>query len=197
MPDINRTFTPRIERVGDADAGYGVDGLNGEKVTLAAFPALYHRYLSPVYRYVWFRIGDRSDAEDLTSQIFLAALEGLPRYRTWPSPGGSFAAWLFTIARHKIADHFRKRQVQVSLDEDIQNFVEDGDLLSVVINKDDLVRLANLISALREDEQELLNLRFAAELSFDEIATVLKKRPSAVKMQLYRLLRQVEQNMNR
>ena len=67
----------------------------------AAFATLYRRYLTPVYRYFYVRTGDRQQAEDLTAQTFISAMEGLPRYRE----RGTFAGWLFTIAARRLADH--------------------------------------------------------------------------------------------
>src|SRR5512145_1244886 len=79
-----------------------------------AFGALYDRYVQRVYRYCYYRTNSPPDAEDLTAQIFLAALEGLTRYRQ----DGHFAGWLFSIARKKVADfHRRTHATQVSLDE--------------------------------------------------------------------------------
>src|SRR5262245_47822728 len=68
-----------------------------------AFGALYDRYVQRVYRYCLYRTNHLHEAEDLTAQIFLAALESLPRYRQ----DGHFAAWLFSIARNKVAEHHR------------------------------------------------------------------------------------------
>ncbi len=78
-----------------------------------AFAGLYDRYLKPVYRYFFLRLGNRPEAEDLTSQVFLAALESLPGYRR----GSPFRAWLFGIARRKLADYYRLRRPQVSLEQ--------------------------------------------------------------------------------
>src|SRR5512144_929908 len=69
-----------------------------------AFGALYDRYVQRVYRYCYYRTNSIPEAEDLTAQIFLAALEGLPRYRQ----DGHFAGWLFSIARRKVADYHRR-----------------------------------------------------------------------------------------
>ncbi|MDO9129198.1 MAG: sigma-70 family RNA polymerase sigma factor [Anaerolineales bacterium] len=80
----------------------------------SAFAALYHRYLTPVYRYLYRRLGNAHDAEDLTAQVFIEALEGLVAYRE----RGKFVAWLFTIARHRLTDFYRQR-VPATLDDDL------------------------------------------------------------------------------
>ena len=192
MAKLNRTSIAGVKRAGENDSSESVDDLDLRHEELAAFTILYHRYLTPVYRFLYFSVGDHHIAEDLTSQVFLAALEGLPDYHH----RGTFTAWLFSIARHKVVDHFRRRQHNISFNEVVSWLAVDGDLLGEVIDREEKGRLAGIILALRPDEQELLVLRFAAELSFEEIASVLRRRPSAVKMQLYRLLRRVEKAMN-
>ncbi len=157
----------------------------------AAFAELYRCYLNPVYRYLYTKTSNPADAEDLTSQTFLAALEGLPRYRHQ----GHFSAWLFAIARRKAADFYRTRPAQASLDtaENLPNGAEDP--LGTLIQAEDLQALAKQVRRLPEDDQELLRLRFAARLDFNEIATLLNRKPSAVKMALYRLIERLENQM--
>jgi RNA polymerase sigma-70 factor (ECF subfamily) len=157
----------------------------------AAFAKLYRRYLTPVYRYVFARIGNVADAEDLTSQVFLAALEALPRYQG----SGRFSAWLFSIARRKVADHYRARRAQAPLEAITRLPASGDDPLEQVAADEELRELARRIGRLHEDERELLRLRFAAQLSFAEIAALLKRKPSAVKMSLYRLLERLESQM--
>jgi RNA polymerase sigma-70 factor (ECF subfamily) len=155
-----------------------------------AIIALYHKYLPKVYHYLLSHTGDRLEAEDLTSQVFLAALEGLPGYRHQ----GYFAAWLFSIARRKAVDlHRRRRHRPLQRLDD--NVGEGEDLLEQVILREESRNLANLVVSLKDKEKELLRLRFAAELSFDEIAVMLQRSPSAVKMSIYRLLRRLERQM--
>lgn len=155
------------------------------------FAHLYERHLNPVYRYLVSRTGSRADAEDLTAQVFLAALESLGSYR----PGTSFRAWLFGIARRKSADFFRKRRPAASLDLAAELPAADGSPLAQVIRSETLERLAGLVDRLNAFDQELLRLRYAGHLGFAEIARVMGKSESAVKMAHYRLLARLEAQM--
>ncbi len=154
----------------------------------AAFGTIYRRYLDPVYRYLLARVGSTADAEDLTSQVFLAALEGLPRYKHQ----GYFAAWLFSIARRKAADYFRRRSPEEPLDPETDLPSPDGDILTHIIHQENLQSLVHLLARIPEEERELLRLRFAARLTFDEMALILNRKTSAIKMSFYRLLDRLE-----
>jgi RNA polymerase sigma-70 factor (ECF subfamily) len=156
----------------------------------AAFARLYRRYVRSVYRYHYSRVGDAADAEDLTSRTFLAALEALPRYRH----RGRFAAWLFGIAYRKAMDHFRRRRPQSPLDDNSMS--EYGpDPSGQLIQAQGTKRLALRIDELTRDQQELLRLRFVAELSFADIGTVIGKSEQATKKSLYRLLSTLQERM--
>lgn len=158
----------------------------------AAFEVLYRQYLKPVYRYLYLKTGSPAEAEDLTSQVFLSALEGLPRYRHQ----GHFSAWLFSLARRKAADYYRSRQPQASLDTSgIEPRAPEADLLAGVIHAEEMQSLGSLIAAIPEEDRELVRLRFAAGLGFEEIAAVLGKKTSAIKMALYRLLERMEKQL--
>lgn len=153
-----------------------------------AFAGLYDRYLPVVYRYLYARIGDPAEVEDLTSQVFLDALRAFPRYRH----NGHFAAWLLSIARRKAADHYRKHFSQVSIEQVGGVYSAEPNPLAQVVYKDELYRLSELVAELAEEERELLRLRFAARLNFVEMAGLLKRKESAVKMALYRLLKRLQ-----
>jgi RNA polymerase sigma-70 factor (ECF subfamily) len=148
-----------------------------------AFETLYRLYVQPVYRYLFSRIGSRAEAEDATAQTFLAALDGIRRYRH----NGHFAAWLFSIARRKAADHFRGRRGQVSL-EGLQEIPLEADYLQDAIHNERAELLSGLIAALPENERELLRLRYTAGLPFSEMGRLLGRSEGAVKKALYRLL---------
>jgi RNA polymerase sigma-70 factor (ECF subfamily) len=156
----------------------------------AAFGRLYDHYVQPVYRYLYSRVESVHAAEDLTSQTFIAAYEALPKYRE----RGQFAAWLFQIARSKMNDHFRRTRHEVEL-EAAERIVEREDALGQVIQNEELTRLRSLIRKLDSEEQELIRLRYVADLSFAEMAELLGRREEAVKKSLYRLQARLKDQM--
>jgi RNA polymerase sigma-70 factor, ECF subfamily len=146
------------------------------------FQALYDRWALPIYQYFYYRTGEVACAEDLTSQLFLSVYQALPRYRH----RGHFAAWLFTIARNLVRKNFRENQRQVPLDR-LPQLVSTVDLSLEYAQADEIQYLKDLIRSLPTEEQELIRLRYAAGLSFADMAIVLHKREDAVKKSLYRL----------
>jgi RNA polymerase sigma-70 factor (ECF subfamily) len=155
----------------------------------ADFAAVYDRYVQPVYRYFYSRLDSSADAEDLTARTFLAALEALPRYHH----RGYFSAWLFSIARSKAMDHFRRRKPQVELSETHRS--DEPDPLTRVAHGDEIARLLDLVRGLDETDRELIRLRYVADLSFAEIASLLGKKEDAVKKTLYRLLDRLQNQL--
>lgn len=146
-----------------------------------AFTTLYRRYVTPLYRYLYHRLGNATDAEDLTSQVFMDALEGLVSYRE----RGCFSSWLFTIARRRLMDLYRQHPANL-LEDDLPD--SSFDLQSILEKNENHVRLNQLLGELDDDRRELLQLRFAAGLEFSEIASLLHRSEGAVKMTLYRTL---------
>ncbi len=147
-----------------------------------AFAVLYRRYVTPVYRYLCSRTGNDTDAQDLTAQVFLEALEHLPRYRE----RGTFAAWLFTIARRRAVDHYR-RAPSLFLD-DVGDLPERNDPIADTIERETLEQLSALVAQLDDGQRELLRLRFAGDLTFKQIGVVQGRSEAAVKMALHRVL---------
>lgn len=157
------------------------------------FVALYDKYFSRVYRYIVQRVGVQQDAEDLTSLVFIEAMESLDNYREQ----GSFAGWLFSIARRKVVDHYRRPDGEIPLE------MADGDELSSTartpeswaIHNERLHRLAQELQALAPEKQEVLAQRFFAGLKYKEIASILGKSEGAIKMTVYRALDELRERM--
>lgn len=155
------------------------------------FNQLYLVHVRPIYRYIFSKVGDVRQTEDLTAQVFLAALENLPRYHH----DGHFEAWLFGIAHHKVADHFRSLRSEVPIEvTDLESNKKD-EPLTALIRSEETQRLSDLIHQLDEQEQELLRLRFVAELDFGEIARLINRNSEATKKRFYRLLDHLRQQL--
>lgn len=164
--------------------------LEQAQASLAGFQQLYLRWLSPVYRYFYFRTENSKDAEDLTSQVFLKVFIGLPDYHE----RGQFSAWLFTIVRNQVTDYFRTGSREVSL-EIVDPVDEAHDLLSQAVHSDEIQRLQHLIRSLPEEDQELIRLRFVADLGYREIGAVLNRKEDAVRKSIDRLLARMESQL--
>lgn len=157
----------------------------------ANFTALYRQFATRIYRYIFARVRNHADAEDLTAQVFMAALKGIKKF----DPEGNIAAWLFTIARNKVADSYRRRKPVLFLEELPDVASEEGDPLSQLMQKEQIGQLSTVLGELDAEKQELLQLRFAGELTYAEMALVVGKTEAAVKMATHRLLRQLEEMM--
>jgi RNA polymerase sigma-70 factor (ECF subfamily) len=160
-----------------------------------AFAQLYDRYLDTIYRYVYYRVGSRQLAEDLTSETFLRALRSMGTF-TWQ--GRDFGAWLVTIARNLVADHFKSSRFRLEIT--IADMVStesstesaespEGVVLRSLTNAALLAAVKRLIP----QQQECLVLRFLQGLSVAETAKVMGKNEGAIKTLQYRAVRTLAQ----
>ncbi len=153
----------------------------------AAFRPVYEKWLPRVYRYFFFRVGNEKDAEDLTSQVFLQVCETLPRYRT----SARFSTWLFTIAHSRMVDFYRRQHPEFDLESVAQ--IPAPDTASHQVDRhEDIERLIGLLKICTNEEQELIRLRFAADLNYAEIGVILHKREDAVRKSISRLIQRLK-----
>ncbi len=161
--------------------------LRAARADPAAFAPLYRRYRDRVYWYVRARTATDEDAADLTQQIFAQAVAALGQYR---SGRGSFAAWLFAIARHALANFHRHHRPTIAWDAlpGALHPVAGDDPLAEALRREDLGRVRILVAALDADKRDLLALRFVARLTIGEIAAVIGKSEAATHKRLTRTL---------
>lgn len=152
----------------------------------AAFAPLYKRYVVRVYRYVYSRVGNVAEAEDLTAQVFEDAINSLTKYRSQ----GTFAGWLFTIAYRRCADYHRRPKTGIISEKLSGEFFSDP--LEQVIHQENFRRLEKLLSELKEEERELLRLHFASRLTYRQIAQVLRRSEGAIKVAMSRLIQKLK-----
>jgi RNA polymerase sigma-70 factor, ECF subfamily len=155
-----------------------------------AFAAIYDRYIDQIYGYVRRRVGNREVAEDLTGDVFLRAYRRLDRF-TWQ--GVDLGAWLTTIARNRVNDHFKsaKFRLERTTDEvsepDPSPTADDPE--RVAVSRDLARKLGRALEDLKDEHREVIELRFIHDLSVAETAAVLGRSVGATKALQYRALR--------
>ncbi len=150
-----------------------------------AFGELYLLHLDAIYRYVYFRMGDAGDAEDITEQVFLKAWEALPGYKQC---GNQFTSWLYRIAHNMVVDYHRRHAT-------VPFPTAEGDweckqvaALDQVIDAEESAALARAVAQLPEDQQQLIALRFIEGLNHAEVARIMNKSEGACRVLQHRTL---------
>ncbi len=153
-----------------------------------AFGRLYDQYSDTVYRYIYYRVGGKATAEDLTSETFLRALRRIGTF-TWQ--GRDFGAWLVTIARNLVADHFKSSRFRLEVTtgemldaNEVERSPEDSVLESL-----SNAALLEAVRRLNPQQQECVTLRFLQGLSVAETARAMGKNEGAIKTLQYRAVR--------
>ncbi len=179
-PDPNAAFSDRelIERARSGDR--------------AAFAQIYDRYAKPLYRYIYFRVGDADLAEDLQSEVFLRAFESLDRYedRGWP-----FSAWLYRIARDRTIDMLRRRRFRQTVPLESWSGACEGPDHEVTARLD-YEELRRHLCSLTDDQRQVIYLRFMANLSVQEVALRLGRSEGAVKALQHRGLQSLARRLS-
>jgi RNA polymerase sigma-70 factor, ECF subfamily len=185
-----------LPRTDTASAATGVDPEVVEQVRLAqegsahAFALLYDRYVDQIFGYVYHRVGHRQTAEDLVSDVFLRALR---RISTFKWQGVDFGAWLMTIARNRVHDHFKSARfrLEATVEEVFDSPVQDsGDNPEQALLSSDLTQqVHDAIRQLKGEQAEVLYLRFIQHLNVAETAAVMGKTDGAIKALQYRALK--------
>ncbi|MCZ4122141.1 ECF subfamily RNA polymerase sigma factor, BldN family [Streptomyces sp. H39-S7] len=173
----------------DSDSGRMMDLVERAQAgETEAFGRLYDHYSDTVYRYIYYRVGGKATAEDLTSETFLRALRRIGTF-TWQ--GRDFGAWLVTIARNLVADHFKSSRFRLEVTtgemldaNEVERSPEDS-VLEQLSNEALLVAVRKL----NPQQQECVTLRFLQGLSVAETARIMGKNEGAIKTLQYRAVR--------
>ncbi len=154
----------------------------------AAVAQLYQMYAQQIFRYVAYRVPTQADAEDLTAEVFIKMMEGLPAYRVTGAP---FESWLYRIAAARIADFHRRsrRRPQAELSETLST--SDPSPEEQLHEQQEVDYLREAIGSLGNEQQTILILRFIERKSHQEVAEILGKTVSAVKSIQHRALVQL------
>lgn len=162
-----------------------------------AFQELYRRYVKRVYGYVAARVNAPQDAEDIVAEVFLRVIKNLAQLRQ--KQPTRFAAWLFSIARHAVADHYRRNGTS-----DKHLSLEDANIAApaekqpdhIISQNEEAARLYRLIQALPQRKREIITLRYYGGLRNQEIAVVLGIGEKTVSAYLSRALNDLQEKVS-
>src|ERR1041385_8237851 len=165
----------------------------GQQGDRDALEELYLIPLDPIYSYLHMSVGNRHDAEDLTTQTFLKMLESLPKFRFRAAP---FSAWLFRIAHNLAMDHFRaarRWQPEEEVPEPIGSeelSAEDEAMHSIGRQS-----MLELIEKLSPEQQQVLTLKFVFNFANADVAKILDKTEGAIKSLQHRALASLQKQL--
>ena len=162
------------------------------KTNKAAFLELYDAHFKRIYQYAYYRTLNPTEAEEITSQTFLAALENIERYE---HRGVPFAVWLYKIASSKLTNLNRKKEQTVVLEE-AENI---GDKASTpeeaLLRKNEKEELIHNLKKLPASQQQAIVLRFLQDCTYREISEIMDKTEGSVKQLLHRGLKSLRERM--
>jgi RNA polymerase sigma-70 factor (ECF subfamily) len=158
----------------------------------AMFRPLYERYHEPIYLYIFRRTTDEMLTADLCSQVFLKAMQKIHRYEYQGVP---FSAWLYRIASNEIAQYFRKankNRVVTIEDAPLSHLAEE---IGREIPEDLTPLLVQALDALKEEDLQIIELRFFEERPYKEVGEILGITENYAKVKTFRILNRIKKNL--
>ena len=163
-----------------------------------AFGQIYDLYVTSIYRFIYFKVANRADAEDLTSEVFLKIWQYLIDCE---DEIDNLRALIYKFARNLVIDFYRQRAKRELIgDEEMMLKVEDSrqqNILSQIETKSDLGNIEIVLAGVKDVYREVLVLRYIEELSISEMAKILEKSKGSVRVLLHRALKIVREGVKK
>lgn len=153
-----------------------------------AFGAVYDAHYQKIFRYIYYRVGNKDVAEDLTAETFFQALKNIWRFRFIKRP---FSAWLYRIAATQVAMYYREKKKYCALAmEECPELIHYADFCESEKNsfdiKEDFYFVSRILKKLKSEEKNILILRYFEDKSLNEISEIMKMKLNTVKSHLRR-----------
>ena len=156
-----------------------------------SFGKIYDAYVDKIYRFVYFKVSNSEEAQDITSDIFLKTWQYIKEKKNIKN----FNAFIYQIARNQVIDYYRKRaQAHIIEDDSVMNDIQDEQSKRDIKDIDvrlTLVEVEKLLLRLKDEYREVILLRYVEEFSIKEIAEIINKTPGATKVLLHRALKKI------
>lgn len=160
-----------------------------------AFSALYDKYFERIYLFIFKRVGDEDLAGDICQETMLKVMFNIGKYEDRGIP---FSAWIYRIASNEVNLFFRQKNKNTTVEiqeKHLKDIMNEGDLGQLELQEDQEKLLA-MMSQLKPEQTEIIELRFFLEYSFKEIADFYNITEANAKMRLYRILEKMKQDWN-
>ncbi len=152
------------------------------------FTYLYNKYVEKIYKYIFFKVKNKNNTEDLVSLTFLKAIKGIKNFNCEKN---YFSAWLYKIARNTVADYYRFKKETSSLD-DLFDLKADMCVAEDYKTKEKKEIIKKALNKLNKKQKEVIELRVWHELSYKEIAQIVNKNEDNVKVIFSRALKNLK-----
>lgn len=164
-----------------------------------AFVEAYDLYIDQIYRFVFFKVGNKEEAEDITSAVFLKTWNHIQESEKLVEK--TLKALLYKIARNAIIDHYRKRsnQTNFSIDDEENGFDAIDEKQNIEENfqiKNDIELVQSKLQELKDEYREIILLRYINEMSIEEIAVILGKSKGNIRVLTHRALKALSDIMS-
>jgi RNA polymerase sigma-70 factor (ECF subfamily) len=151
-----------------------------------ALAEIYERHIDPIYRYIYMRVRNQADAEDLTGQVFLKMIDALPGYRLQGVP---FSTWLYRIAHNLVIDRYRRSsRVPLELSEQLPDSGPFALPEARLQTSEDRRRLVAALGRLTDDQRQVILLRFIENVEVEQIARIMHRSRGAIHAMQHRAL---------
>ena len=155
-----------------------------------AFGLLYDYYLPKIYRFVFLKVSNQAETEDLVHEVFLSAWQNMYNYR---DEGYPFSSWLYQIAKNAVIDFYRTSKKHLQIENVDEELVKINALYPENLDTQlELEKLKKIIQLLKPDYQDVLIMKFVEDLSHQEIAATLNKSEGAVRLIQHRALKELK-----
>ena len=150
-----------------------------------AFAELYDKHVIRIYRHVYYLVSDATTAEDLTAQTFLKAWEAIDRYK---ERGAPFVAWLLRISHNLTVSFLRSKRDHSELDETFLDHKSSNSPEEALAQSVDEKSMREAVMKLRDEQRQVIMLRFVEEMDYREVADIIGKSVPAVRVIQHRAL---------
>lgn len=155
------------------------------------FVQLYEKYVKKIFAFIFYKVGNKQDAEDLTSETFLKAFDKIKTFDN--KKNIQFSSWLYSIARNTTIDYFRQNRTDYPEYNRLENQSVEIDIIQWIQDRDKLNHILEFLESLGTEKKEIFILRVRNEMSYEEISHIVGKTANTCKVSFHRTLQNVIQ----